>query len=388
MNGAFTRSRRAVLAAATLLSVGAALAAASSSGAAARVTLATGHTAAAVPTVPLRVRLRCTGPRRLCPVLRGRPRLYSRLQGQPVRPLLTGNYYAIATGTWIAPARGRLTVEWLSRRGRVLGRGTALLLPESAAGAAVIARECVHTALATSCATLRAPEAVRTPTAYLGASCGVFRPAAPPYDPNFALLSAPRLAGGFNPCHGITWALDEYGEPPLPASEGQSWQSIVAGAIAQLGEATGIQFVQAPGYSLPPGGRFAPRPAGVDLGIAFAPLEPDVGGLGGPIDSRGQFTTSAGVEIAATEPWNVPEATNVLLHELGHAMGLGHPVAEPPATDPLDEVMDPTVTRFTAYRPGDLCGLYEVVWRRPCAGARAVTLGQGVVPQGSGHSSG
>jgi len=50
--------------------------------------------------------------------------------------------------------------------------------------------------------------------------------------------------------------------------------------------------------------------------------------------------------------------------------------------------MDPTVTRFTSYRPGDLCGLYEVAWRRPCAGAHAVTLGAGVVPQGSGHSSG
>ena len=79
--------------------------------------------------------------------------------------------------------------------------------------------------------------------------------------------------------------------------------------------------------------------------------------------------------------WNAPEATDAVLHELGHAMGLAHPVAEPPAFDPKNAVMDPAETLFLSYQPGDLCGLYEIVWRAPCAGSAAVTLGQGVVSQ-------
>ncbi len=58
-------------------------------------------------------------------------------------------------------------------------------------------------------------------------------------------------------------------------------------------------------------------------------------------------------------------------------MGLAHPVAKPPAADPFNEVMDPVITSFTSYQPGDLCGLYELTWRAPCAGQSVPTLGQG-----------
>ena len=344
--------------------------------------------ASLVSQVPLRTRVRCTGPRLQCPRLRRRPALYSYLAGQPVRPLLTGNVYAIYSGVWLARSRVRFTFEWLSRRGTVVARGSRLTIPASMAGAVTLARECARTAVARSCTKLRAPEALRTPRAYLAARCGAFRPSPPPYDPNFALLSAPEITGGWNPCNAITWAIDEYGEPPLTASEGASWQSLVTGAVTQLGDATGIQFVQGPNYSLAPDGTFAPHPAGVELAITFQPLRADVGGLGGQTASRGQFTTAGGVEIASNQTWNVPEGTTAVLHELGHVMGLAHPVAEPPAPDPLDAIMDPAVTPFTSYQPGDLCGLYEVVWRQPCAGARSVTLGRGVVPQGAEHRSG
>ncbi|HXD53590.1 MAG TPA: hypothetical protein VN618_02440 [Solirubrobacteraceae bacterium] len=337
--------------------------------------------AARISQVPLRTRVTCTGAPRLCPRLHSSPMLYSYLAGQPVRPLLTGNAYAIYSGVWLARSRPRLTFEWLSRRGRVVSRSDRLIVPESLAGAVTLARECARTAAATSCTKLRAPEALRTPRAYLAAACGASRPKPPPYDPNFALLSAPRITGGWNPCESIVWAIDEYGEPPLASSEGATWRSLVARAVAQLGDATGIRFVQAPAYSLAPNGTFAPRPAGVELAIAFQPLRADVGGLGGQTSSRGQFATGGGVEIASNQAWNVPEATVAVLHELGHAMGLGHPVPKPPAPDPLNVVMDPAVTPFTSYRPGDLCGLYEIVWRAPCAGSATVTLGQGVVAQ-------
>ena len=108
-------------------------------------------------------------------------------------------------------------------------------------------------------------------------------------------------------------------------------------------------------------------------------LGPDVTGY--LIISGCLFATGGVVEFASNQAWNVPEAINVILHELGHAMGLGHPVPHAPAPDPANAVMDPIVTGFTSYRPGDLCGLYEIVWRAPCAGSATVTLGQSVVAQ-------
>jgi hypothetical protein len=331
--------------------------------------------------VVLRSSLTCRGRRRFCPFLRSPPRLYSHLEGQPVRPLLTGNAYSIDSGVWYGYGQLRLSVEWLSRTGRVLSRQGSFTFTAAMTGAAVIIRECAHTARATTCATLRSPEAVLTPAAYLSSACGSRRPPAPPYDPDFAFLSAPHATGGWDPCVPVTWAIDEYGEPPLAAPEGATWQSVVSSAVAQLASATGIEFIETPNYLLAPGGTFATRPEGVDIGITFQPLEADVGGLGGPDSSRGQFSTAGGAEISSSGPWGVPAATETILHELGHAMGLGHPVPEPPAFDPSNAVMDPADTLFLSYQPGDLCGLYEIVWRAPCGGSKEVRLGQGVVQQ-------
>ncbi len=331
--------------------------------------------------VALRPVITCRGRRGLCPFFRSPPRLYSYLAGQPIRPLLTGNAYAIEVGDWYSYGHLRLSVKWLSPSGRVLASGDTFNFPEAMAGAVAIARECGYAAGATTCATLRAPEKVRTPTAYLASACGSRRPPAPPYDPDFAFLSAPTAIEGWSPCAPVTWAIDEYDEPSLEASEGATWQSVVSAAVAQLASATGIEFVEAPNYQLAPGSAFATRPSGVDIGITFQPLEEDAGGLGGPTASHGQFIVAGGVEINSSAYWNAPEATDAVLHELGHAMGLAHPVAEPPAFDPKNAVMDPAETLFLSYQPGDQCGLYEIVWRAPCAGSAAVTLGQGVVPQ-------
>lgn len=307
--------------------------------------------------------------------------MYSYLAGQPIRPLLTGNAYGIDAGVWYSYGHIRLSVEWLAPGGRVLASGNTLTFPEAMAGASAIARVCARATGATTCATLRAPEAVRTSAAYLKSACGSRRPLAPPYDTDFAFLSTPRPIEGWNPCAPVTWAIDEYDEPSLDASEGATWQSVVFAAVGQLESATGIELVETPNYQLAPGAAFATRPSGVDIGITFQPLNEGTGGLGGPIASRGQFIVEGGVEINSNAYWNVPEATDAVLHELGHAMGLAHPVAEPPVVDPKNAVMDPAEAQFLSYQPGDLCGLYEAVWRAPCAGTTAVTLGQGVVPQ-------
>jgi hypothetical protein len=331
--------------------------------------------------IALRPLIACRGQRRLCPYFHSPPRLYSYLAGQPVRPLLTGNAYAIDAGVWYSYGHLRLSVEWLSPTARVLARGDAFTFPDAMAGALAIARVCARAPGATTCATLRAPEAVRTAATYLAYACGSRRPPAPPYDPDFAFLSTPRPIEGWNPCAPVTWAIDEYGEPPLDASGGATWQSVASTAVGQLASATGIEFVETPSYQLAPGSAFATRPSGVDIGITFQPLEAGTGGLGGPTAGHGQFITAGGVEINSNAYWDVPDATDAVLHELGHAMGLAHPVAEPPAFDPKNAVMDPAETLFLSYQPGDMCGLYEAVWRAPCARTTAVTLGQGVVAQ-------
>jgi hypothetical protein len=374
-------SRRRIFSFVRLLCVtGVVLAAAPSHAAALKPSLLADRSAQ-VTGIALRPLVTCRGRRRLCPSFHSPPRLYSYLEGQPIRPLLVGNAYGIETGAWYSYGRLRLSVEWLSSSGRVLARGDTFTFSEAMAGDVAIARECGHVAGATTCATLRAPEAVRTPTAYLTTACGSRRPPAPPYDPDFAFLSAPRSPEGWNPCVPVTWAIDEYDEPSLGALEGATWQSVVSGAVAQLASATGIEFIETLNYQLAPGGSFATRPPGVDIGITFQPLDEDTGGLGGPTESRGQFIVAGGVEINSNAYWDVPDATDTVLHELGHAMGLAHPVGEPPAFDPKNTVMDPAETIFSSYQLGDLCGLYEIVWHAACAGSATVTFGQGVVPQ-------
>jgi hypothetical protein len=309
-----------------------------------------------------------------CPKLRARPRLISLVAGTPISPVLVGNKYAIAGGRWSALRPLHLSFEWLDARGRRLSRAVSFVVTPALAGQVVAARICASTRVAANCLKLALPAAVQTVAQYLQSSCGGQRPAPPAYDPNFVLLSAPQVAHGWNPCRVDAWAIDTYGEPPL-ATPGTSWEALIAQALAQASAATGISFARSLDFVAPPGATLN-NPHGVTLAIGFGPQTPGVAGIGGPTTGAGPFAVDGSVRLDSQKSWQAPEALTVLLHEIGHALGLGHPLP-PPAPALQNEIMDSGNYQFTTYQAGDLCGLFEVTWQQPCAGAAAVTPGQG-----------
>jgi hypothetical protein len=311
---------------------------------------------------------------RECPKLKARPQLIAALAGAPLSPVLVGNTYAVEGGRWSAPRRLHLSIEWLDARGGRLSRAASFALTPALAGRTVTARVCASTAVAANCLALRLPGAVRTVAQYLQSSCGAHRPAPPAYDPSFVMLSAPQVAHGWNPCQVDVWAIDTYGEPPL-TTPGASWEALISQALAQASAATGITFSRSLDFVAAPG--TAPGvPSLVTLSIGFAPQAPGIAGTGGPTVGAAPFSVSGEVRLDSQKSWEASEAMTVLLHEIGHALGLGHPLP-PAAPTPLNEIMDSGNYRFTTYQAGDLCGLFEVTWQQPCAGAGAVTPGQG-----------
>jgi hypothetical protein len=314
-------------------------------------------------------------PQRECPKVRSRPHLVSVSDGTALSPVLVGNTYAVSGGRWSALRPLRLSIEWLDGRGGLLSRSVSLALTAALVGDAVSARVCARTRLAASCLTLRLPVPVRTVAQYLQASCGSHRPAPPAYDPNFFLLSAPMVDHGWNPCRVDVWAIDTYGEPPLLDPSGATWEGLISQALAQASAATGIAFERSLDFAAAPGPSSSRQP-GVTLTIGFAPLPPNLAGLAGPATGAGPFALRGDVKLDSQKTWKAPEAMTVLLHEIGHALGLDHPLP-PPAPALENEIMDSGNYRFTTYQPGDLCGLFEVTWQQPCAGAAVVTPGQG-----------
>jgi hypothetical protein len=317
-------------------------------------------------------------PQRECPRLRARPRLVSSLAGTPISPVLVGNSYAVEGGRWSAPRPLRLSIEWLGAHRRRLSRAVSFTLAPALAGSALTARVCARTSVAANCVALKLPGSVRTVAQYLQASCGSRRPVAPPYDANFVLLSAPQVGHGWNPCRVDVWAIDTYGEPPL-TTPGTSWEALVSQALAQASAATGIGFTRSLDFVAPPtpvGAAGTGTPPLVTLPIGFGPQAPGIAGTGGPTVGAAPFAVAGEVKLDSQKSWDASEAMTVLLHEIGHALGLGHPLA-PPAPTPLNEIMDSGNYRFTSYQGGDLCGLFEVTWQQPCAGAATVTPGEG-----------
>jgi hypothetical protein len=314
-----------------------------------------------------------------------RPKLLSLTAGRSVSPVLVGGVYGVDAGRWAATHPELLTVEWVDRHGGRVAQGLVLALSAAQAGESIAARVCAHAQVAVSCVSVWLPETVRSVAAFLRAKCGARRPSPPPYDPYFVMLSAPAVGHGWNPCRTDVYSIDTYGEPPL-LEPGVTWEGLISQALAQASAATGIVFRRGPDYASPlglttPGARAqrstttTPAPTGTTLTIGFGPVPPGIAGLGGP-GSSGPFANEGSVVLDSHASWRTSDATVVLLHEIGHALGLGHPAA-PPAPLPENEIMGSGDYAFTTYQPGDLCGLFEVTWQQPCAGAAFVTPGQG-----------
>ncbi len=316
--------------------------------------------------------------RQQCPTALTGPRLYATPAGTPLTPVLVGNLYAVDLGTWLVHGHVKFSAQWLDGHGHVVARAVQFTLGGAEANELVKVRACASVSAATSCVTLRLPERAQIVAGYLNATCGHRRPTAPVYDPNFTFIAAPQIARGWNPCRPITWAIDEYAEPPLAGPGGTSWQTLASNAVAQVAAATGLSFVQAPDFSAAPAGGAlsVTPPAGVNLSIGFGPQPAGVDGMGGPVVVAGAFTKRAAVQLSPRS-WTAPGALVTMLHELGHAIGLGHPLSVPGAGE---EIMDPAGGNFTGYQPGDLCGLFEVTWQQPCAGA--TDLMPGLIPPG------
>ena len=171
---------------------------------------------------------------------------------------------------------------------------------------------------------------------------------------------------GFDPCQPVHWVMREAG---APADAGP----LLSEAFARLSEATGLVFehdgatdeaydeqrplIQEERY----GQRYVPVLAVWSSEEETAALAGDVGGFAGPIgldpDGAGpRYVTGQMVldtpQLAAL-PGGWPARLGVVLHELGHLVGLGH-VADP--TDTMHANTGPT----TAYSLGALRGLAAV----------------------------
>jgi hypothetical protein len=166
---------------------------------------------------------------------------------------------------------------------------------------------------------------------------------------------------GYSPCRPIEYVVNPDGAP-------DGWETLVRDPVESTSRASGLEFT----YE----GTSDARPASYDEGFlaADAPpvlvawatpeevpaLEGDVVGLGGSASYEvrpGLRQYATGVltldrdqfDVSGWIPGGREPLEAVVLHELGHLVGLAH-------VDDAGELMHPTNTR-TTYGPGDLEGL-------------------------------
>lgn len=166
---------------------------------------------------------------------------------------------------------------------------------------------------------------------------------------------------GYNPCAPIEYVVNPRGAP-------EKWETLIHDAVEATSRASGLEF----SYE----GETDARPASYEDGflagdpppvlVAWATPEEqpalagDVIGLGGSAAYEvrpGLRQYATGVltldrdqfDVTGWVPGSREPLEAVVLHELGHLVGLGH-------VDDPGELMHPTNTR-TTYGPGDLEGL-------------------------------
>ncbi len=166
---------------------------------------------------------------------------------------------------------------------------------------------------------------------------------------------------GYSPCEPIRYVVNPEGAP-------EDWGPLIRDAVESTSRASGLEFAYEGESDVRPaaydGGFLAGDPPPVLVAWAtpeeVPALEGDVIGLGGSASyavrpglrqyatgvltlDRDQFDVSGWIP-GAREPLEA-----VVLHELGHLVGLAH-------VDDTGELMHPTNAR-TTYGPGDLEGL-------------------------------
>jgi hypothetical protein len=182
-------------------------------------------------------------------------------------------------------------------------------------------------------------------------------PPAPNSSYVFEVANAAGRPARWNPCDGVDFAVVDAGAPA-------GWQNDINTAIGQVSQATGLSFNDVGVY-----GAASEVPATAKLTINWSPTITGGDDIGLTtywyildsaytpqiVKAQIQLLTSlhAGDGPGGEEP--------VLLHELGHAMGLAH-------TPNADEVMNPVDIGLPAYQAGDLNGLWQVGAAQGCAG--------------------
>ncbi len=168
---------------------------------------------------------------------------------------------------------------------------------------------------------------------------------------------------GFSPCVPLRYVVNPDGAP-------EGWEADVEDAVQEVSDRTGLEF-QDEGTTgdrdFGSRGRAAGHTDPVLIGWAdedeVDDLRDDVAGIGGPtvvqFGQRLYFVSGSVVLDTRTtdrfdsEPGGSSTHVALLLHELGHLVGLDH-------VDDPDELMYPQVTGRRDYGPGDRAGLAEL----------------------------